>query len=214
MAKEPEERYQTMREFDDDLEPFDERESGQSAAEVLAVAGSDPSERVSWLAGVVKMAQTTTLARGARFARPMIVMASTMGVLWVLGGVTTIAQSAIVWAGGGQELTRIEVWTTVLGAAGALVTPIVLFVRYVNKKIWASTPRAMAFASRLWQTVVASTATFGLVVLGIQLYEGVVSRRPDSASWPGYPIFAFLFSVLVGGLVWLLAGGGKLRSRR
>jgi hypothetical protein len=214
MAKEPEERYQTMREFDEALEAFDASAGSAGAGQALALpGGSDPSERMSWLAGVVRMAQTTTLARGARFARPMIVVASAMGTLWILGGVVAIAQSGIVWAGGGQVLSRIEVWTTVLGAVGALLTPAVLYVRYINKRVWASTPRAMAFASRVWQTVVASTASFGLAVLGIQLYEGVVSRRPDGVSWPGYAIFSFLFALLVGALVWLFSGSSRRTKR-
>jgi serine/threonine-protein kinase len=214
MAKEPEERYQTMREFDEALAAFDESGGDPRASVTLAVPeDAEPSERMSWLAGVVRVAQTTTLARGARFARPMIVVASTLGTLWIAGGMTATAQNAITWANGGQELSRVEVWTTVLGAAGALLTPLVLYVRYLGKRVWSSTPRAMAFASRLWQTVVASTASFGLVVLGILLYEGVVSRRPDGVSWPGYPIFTFLFALSVGALVWWFSASSATGKR-
>src|SRR5690606_25260016 len=81
MAKDPAERYQSMAEFEADLAAFDD---GSLERGPLALAGANGSaeERMSWLAGVVRFAQTTGLAKGANFSRPMIVVLSVVATLW------------------------------------------------------------------------------------------------------------------------------------
>lgn len=201
MAKEPSERYQTMSEFEHDLAAFDD---GSLERSPLAVAPGNAAEaeRMSWIAGVVRFAQTAGLAKGARFSRPMIVLLSVVATLWMFAGLCDIAQSVILLVGTGGKLTKVETWAIVLGVLGVLVTPLVLWYRYVSSKVWASTPRAMDLAQRLWAAVLSSAAVYGMGAVGVRLYEGLYRGEPAGISWAGYGIELFLAAILVGVAVW------------
>jgi serine/threonine-protein kinase len=199
MAKEPSERYQTMLEFEQDLAAFDDH-SHERGAQLAPTEGD--AERMSWLAGVVRFAQTAGLAKGARFARPMIILLSVLAALWVFAGLCDVAQSAILLAGEGDQLSGVETWATLIGAMGVLVTPLVLWYRYVAQKVWRSTPRAMDLAERLSGSVLSSAAVYGMGTVFVHLYEGLYLGQPDGSAWAGYAIVLFIVAALVGLLTW------------
>ncbi len=209
MAKEPEERYQTMAEFEQDLASFDE-ESAERGAGKLALTEHPETERMSWLAGVVRLAQTTGLAKGAKFSRPMIVVLSAVAALWLFAGLCDIAQSTIVLSSNAHTLSKVETWAILVGAAGILITPLVLWYRYVASKVWRSTPRSMDLAERLWGAVTSSAAVYGLGMLCVHLYEGLYRGEPEASGWAGYSIMLFVAAALVGLATWF---GARLRGR-
>jgi serine/threonine-protein kinase len=201
MAKEPSERYQTMLELEQDLGAFDD---GSLERHPLALAsGLGPeAERVSWIAGVVRFAQSAGIAKGAKFSRPMIVGLSVAATLWVFAGLSDIAQSTILLLGSEPKLTKVETWAILVGVAGVLITPLVLWYRYVAFKVWASTPRAMDLAERLWVAVTSSAAVYGALAIGVRLYHGLYLGQPEGAAWAGYAIVLFLAAALVGAVTW------------
>ena len=212
MAKDPAERYQSMAEFEADLAAFDD---GSLERGPLALAGANGSaeERMSWLAGVVRFAQTTGLAKGANFSRPMIVVLSVVATLWLFAGLCDVARSTVLLAGDGKTLTKVETWAIVVGVAGVLITPLVLWYRHVAAKVWRSTPRSMDLAERLWGSVASSAAAYGMATVAIHLYEGLYRGRPEEIAWPGYAIVLFVLAVLTGMVTWFGARMGAFLKR-
>lgn len=207
MAKDPEERYQSMAEFEEELAAFDGN-SAEHKRVALATETAEQTERMSWLAGVVRFAQSAGLAKGARFARPMIVLLSIIGSLWLYAGLCDLAQSVFLLLNAGERLSKVETWAIVIGVAGVLVTPLSLWYRFVAGKVWASTPRSMDLAERLWGTVASSAAIYGMGSVFVHLYEGLYRSEPEGAAWAGYAIILFLIAAVVGVATWF---GARIR---
>ncbi len=201
MAKEPRERYQTMLEFEQDLAAFDDGSLEHKGA-ALAQGGLGDAERVSWIAGVVRLAQSAGVAQGAKFSRPMIVTMSVAATLWVFAGLCDMAQATILLLGDGQTLTKVETWAILIGVAGVLITPLVLWYRHVALKVWASTPRSMDLAERLWGAVTSSAAVYGVGTIAVRLYHGLYAGDPEGTAWAGYAIILYLAAAVIGASTW------------
>lgn len=201
MAKDPRERYQTMLELDQDLGAFDDGSLERNAT-ALAHGAPGDAERVSWIAGVVRLAQSAGVAQGAKFSRPMIVVLSVTATLWVFAGLCDMAQATILLAGSGQQLTKVETWAILVGVAGVLITPLVLWYRHVAFKVWGSTPRSMDLAERLWGAVTSSAAVYGMGAIGVRLYHGLYVGDPAGTAWAGYAIVLYLAAALIGASTW------------
>ncbi|HEU5072766.1 MAG TPA: serine/threonine-protein kinase [Polyangiaceae bacterium] len=201
MAKEPGERYQTMLELDQDLAAFDDGSLERNVTALGHGSASD-GERVSWIAGVVRLAQSAGVAQGAKFSRPMVVVLSVTATLWVFAGLCDMAQATILLLGSEPKLTTVETWAILIGVAGVLITPLVLWYRHIAFKVWASTPRSMDLAERLWGAVTLSAAVYGFGAIGVRLYHGVYLREPEGTAWAGYAIVLYLVAALVGLSTW------------
>lgn len=201
MAKDPRERYQTMLEFEQDLAAFDDG-SLEPSGKALAHGSPGDAERVSWLAGVVRLAQSTGVAQGAKFSRPMIVALSATAALWVFAGLCDMAQATILLLGSAKTLTKVETWAILIGVAGVLITPLVLWYRHVAQKVWASTPRSMDLAERLWGAVTSSAAVYGIGTIGVRLYHGLYLGEAQGTTWPGYAIILYLVAAAIGVSTW------------
>src|SRR5690606_22029242 len=102
----------------------------------------------------------------------------------------------------GQRLTKVETWAILIGVAGVLITPLVLWYRHVAHKVWASTPRSMDLAERLWGAVISSAAVYGVGTIAVRLYHGLYRGEPEGTTWAGYAIVLYLVAALIGASTW------------
>jgi serine/threonine-protein kinase len=213
MAKEPADRYRSMAAFDADLAVFDtglpaagssvtHDSAGTTFVKPVAASSGDATARTVLAAGPAANQTVARMAREAKMARPTIVAFSIIG--WVL--LTALAVEAIAaairWLGESGNLTPGEATLSVLGAVAATLTPGVLWIRYVLRKVWTSTPRAIELGFRLRRTVLAGAALYGFAALTVSLLEVLVRREAHGISWPGWALVEFVVALTAAAIAW------------
>jgi peptidoglycan biosynthesis protein MviN/MurJ (putative lipid II flippase) len=91
---------------------------------------------------------------------------------------------------------------SLVGALGTLAAPAVLWIRYIGREIWPSTPRAIETQQRLRRTVLYSAAAAGIAALVAQLFEVVVWRSGSGLARPGWALFVIGVAVLFALTTW------------
>jgi hypothetical protein len=115
------------------------------------------------------------------------------------------AGSAIRMAGGaGSELGDAEIVLSTVGAAAALITPLVLWLRYLVREIWPNTPRAIELMARIRRTVLYSATAYAIATLFVQLLFVVVQRHSGAVAHPVWALLAFVIALLAAGGTWMV----------
>ncbi len=201
MAKEPRERFQSIAELDEALAPFDP--GGSLTIAVTAPGPVDVSGRT--VLSQPGMPSPTQLSRGtarqARLARPGLALFTFLGALWVIANAVA-AVAAVIRQLRGGELTPSETVLIPLGTLAAVATPLVLWIRYVLREVWQSTPRAMDLGARLRVAVLYSASAYGLVALLVVLFESVLQRTGEELALPGWALLEASLALAVGGVTW------------
>jgi serine/threonine-protein kinase len=210
MAKSPKDRYQTMEELEGDLAAFDPDILGRSStapppdATPMPVDGSAKTilsgGRSPLRSRRSALAQTQMTARNAR---PGLLFFTFVGFFWLLANVVVAAGSAIRMARGGGELNDVEIVLCTVGAAGALVTPLVLWLRYLVREIWPNTPRAIELMGRIRRTVLYSAAAYAIATLFVAILFVVVQRQSVAVAQPVWSLLTFVMAALAAGGTWI-----------
>src|SRR5262249_26290227 len=140
------------------------------ASEKIDVSGKTVISHPSLL-----KAPTQTVDRSphsARLARPTLAFFSALGFLWLTCSVVVVV-GAIIRQLRGSDLTESETILLPIGAIGAVATPAVLWVRYVLREVWPSTPRAVEIGGRLRRTILYSASAYGIAWLFVGVFEGI-----------------------------------------
>jgi tRNA A-37 threonylcarbamoyl transferase component Bud32 len=215
MAKQPAERTPSMADLHAALAPFDTGEISLAAgAPVTIVSGQasyDPQAR-TLLASREQTAALAEAARGAKLARPTIAALTFVGVALAMGLLIDAAGAAIRQTGEGRDLTSVEVALTGVGVFVALATPGVLWVRWLARRVWASTPRSVQVARRLRRTLLGAAAGYGAAALGVHVFEAVVRRQAAAIASPLWTLVMFAVAVAVAASAWFLSGDGHDKS--
>jgi len=210
MAKAPKDRYQTMEELEHDLAAFDPDHLGRLsttpppeatpmpaaalAKTILSGKGSPRSRRSA-------LAQTQMTAKSAR---PGLLFFTGLGFLWLLTNLVVATGSAIrVVRGDGSELGQTEVVLFIVGAAAALITPLVMWIRYLVREVWPNTPRAIELMGRIRRTVLYSAAAYAIVALFLQLSLVVIQRHSSAIAHPVWALLTFVLALLAALGTWL-----------
>jgi hypothetical protein len=93
--------------------------------------------------------------------------------------------------GAGTNLSGSEVVLLLVGVTATLATPAVLWIRYLRREVWPSTPKSVSWMMRLRTTVLYSAAAYGIAALFVQLFEIAIERSAESVSHPGWTLFTF-----------------------
>jgi serine/threonine-protein kinase len=204
MAKDPKERFQSIAELDEALEPFDQS-SGPLSVAVSTPGAIDVGGRtvLSHPGSATQAPSVRGSARQARLARPGVAFFTVLGTIWVVANAVT-AVAAVIRQLRGGELTASETVLIPLGTLAAAATPLALWIRYVGRQVWQSTPRAMELGARLRLAVLYSATGYGLTALFVQLFESVFQRAGADLSLPGWPLLCASVALLVGGVTWVL----------
>jgi serine/threonine-protein kinase len=207
MAKEPADRHPSMMDLAKALELFDGsgehaalgREFGKSAS--LAPVGSGTrASRAFDAAKMILGAGPTPEAMQAGnltpFARPTIVVASSVLGLWLVGG-TTAALAGLVRVLHEGEVTLTESVLLVVGCLFASLTPAVLYVLHVRRTVWPNSVKSLQLASDLRRAAMAALVTYGGVSIVARIVHTVFLRNSKALTSGGWDIALLLVSVFV-----------------
>lgn len=209
MAKEPADRYQTMAELDAALAEFDTRAPLASSSLLdatntgtLPVSGLDKT--VIAVTGLGTGEQSASLAREAKRARPMLIVYTLMGYAWLVAGlVSGIADVLRFMRAPNDTVTYTEAVLLTLGVGLATLTPLALWVRYLKRDIWRNTMRSLNLSRQVGAAVGVSLATYGALMLLLQVLEGVVLRLPLNSGQPALSGLLFGLGLVAGWGAWV-----------
>jgi serine/threonine-protein kinase len=204
MAKEPRERFQTMDELDAALSAFDPANAVlpvlANAKATIDVSGKTVVSQPGVAAPAVAVERSV---HSARLARPALAFFTSLGFLWLVTSVV-VAVGAFIRQLRLADLTAAETVLLPVGAVAAAATPAVVWVRYLAREVWPSTPRAVEMGSRLRRTVLYSASAYGISALFVHLFEGVVQRNGAGLARPGWALMAFVVALTVGVATWVM----------
>ncbi len=219
MAKEPQDRFQTMEELDAALEPFDlgpiagpttkdtATRRGPTVISPRAGAGADPTART--------MIAANAAAGGgaAKLSRPTIVL-STFGLtLWIACGLVD-AIGGLVRATRDGDLTSTEVVLLMVGCGIIVLLGAAYFAVQIRKKIWGNSVRALELSTDLRRTFFATFVAYTTVTLGARLAMTVIMRQANVISHGAWDVLAFVSSALVAFVVWSVGPISRSMRRR
>jgi len=153
IARNPAERFQSMTELD---------------AALASLVRSDLPVVANTTAESLRAPDPTAeLGRAVPTARPRIIAMTFLGLVLTVA----ILVDVLGWMLGAfmdASLSETEGTLLVLGVLGALVTPLILWVRFLWRRVWRNSLRAVGLARRITVTFSAATATYALVVLTLR----------------------------------------------
>ena len=114
-----------------------------------------------------------------------------------------VASCIRFFRGVGAEVTPSEALMISIGAACALGTPAVLWIRHLAREVWPSTPRAIEAQRRLRRTVLFSAATAGIIALAAQLIDGVLKQKGSAVAAPFWALSMIATALAVGAATWI-----------
>jgi serine/threonine-protein kinase len=208
MAKEARDRHQTMAELEGALAAFEEggriAVRGQIITEVPEDLTASNAHRAFDLAKRM-LAGTSTAAHAgttnlARVARPMIVIASAVLGLWVVGG-TTASLAGLVRVLHDGEITLTECVLLVVGCLFAAATPLALYVLHVRKVIWPNSVRALQLANDLERAASAALISYGALSIVARIGHTVLFRSSKGLASGYWDIALFAVSILAAATV-------------
>ncbi|HSO38516.1 MAG TPA: serine/threonine-protein kinase [Labilithrix sp.] len=228
MAKEPRDRYQTMGDLEKALAAFENNDKAmvvQSHAErsaplEIAAPASGASRALELAKGFLLSGGGSASSSGqsatlAKIARPMIVLASAVLGLWLVGG-TTAALAGLVRVLHDGEITLTESVLLVVGCLFAAATPIALYVMHVRKVIWPNSVRALQLAGDLKRTATAALIAYGGLSIVARIGHTVLWRSSKGLTSGVWDILLFVVSILaavtVGGFGPLVRNMRRRRS--
>jgi tRNA A-37 threonylcarbamoyl transferase component Bud32 len=209
MAKEPEERFQSMEEMSSALARF---EQGSTADAATLPASGVPMPTLP--PAPVSQENTGVGMRITPHARPLLLVTACAALVWAATLLTTAAASAIGLAAGrpASALSQLELGLLVSAVSATLVTPGLLVIRHVKKRIWENTVKVGELLRTVVVILLASAAAYGIAAAVVEVTDGVV--RPflsDSSTgpvaWPGWSLVWAAVAVLAG-----MTAGVRIRS--
>ncbi len=164
--------------------------------------------------------------REVRSARPALILVTLVGYAWLVGILvlgaadvirfsktsivrlmTTAPEGATLSIGG--KLTRNEAILVSVGVAAATITPLLVWIRHVARKVWPNTSTSVAFAARARASLTAGIVWYGILTLSLNLLESTIIRQSPGtlqAIWSA-PIIVTSLSFLI--TTWWFAGHRK-----
>jgi len=164
MARDLEQRFGSLAELDAALAGL----IGESVRSPVAAASSATPMEVGG-----------DTARAVQRARPAIVLYTLLALLLFSGAIVSMAARLVARTAEAGTLDGSEGPLIVLGTLGAIVTPLVLWIRWVARTVWGNSLKAVALARRLIAVVgSASVAYVGVGLFSIML--ALVLGDPDA----------------------------------
>jgi serine/threonine protein kinase len=209
MAKKPAERYASMREFDAALAQFE-------------VADSQPSGERKSLNPLPREGATQTLLHWSHLwhseaplaetvrTRLLAATLSSFAYLWAL--LIDAGTGAIRWSRAGTPLAATEIVLVVLGSAGLLLAPGIVWTRYVVDRVWPSTPRSIDVLSKVQRVLLTSLAAYGAGALTVRVSTSALHSATSGAGSPSWSVLAFAAAVGAGFVGWWTGKPRKPRS--
>jgi serine/threonine protein kinase len=200
MARDPAERYQNMAEFEQALAGFEAEGLARPLESLAPPAPSrgEPSAR--------RTRHSAESDADVHAARPRL-------VLFVLAAAALMISGAISSIVGVEYAThyrfsRMELELLSLGIVGSSLTPALLWVLHVRRRVWENSSRVLSLLGQVRAAVIAFVSMYGLGLLALHVIDDFAVRVVGSSglpamgvSWPGWslllPVMALNASVTV-----------------
>ena len=215
MARHPSDRHETMTELEAELAELDPGFATVDGT-LPSIAPPDIAGRVGARPQVKARAAAQTqhalrAQREVRSARPVLVLFTLIGYVWMVAAISTAAADALRWSRGIQgRITDSEAVLILLIAFVATVTPAGIWVRHLERHVWRNTVTSVAFARRARTSLAVALSVHGVLALTTNLLESLVLRQVAGQLQAAYSAPTIVLSVLSGCLTFLF--GGKKRS--
>src|SRR5512133_3156711 len=207
MARSPQERHSTMAELEAELAELDPS-SGSVDGSLPSIAppadtGANPNANVRPVRSRAAQTQHALRAqREIRSARPVLVLFTLIGYLWLVAAISTAAADGLRWSRGLQgRITDSEAILILLIAIVATITPVGIWVRHLERRVWRNTVTSVAFARRARASLAFALSTYGVLSLAINLIESLVMRQAAGQIQAAYSAPAIVVSMLAAGLI-------------
>jgi serine/threonine-protein kinase len=210
MARNPSERHASMAELEAELAELDSTTGSvdgslpsiaPATTTVASAIGALPKSRA------VQTQHAIRTQREVRSARPVLVLFTLVGYVWLVAAISTAAADALRWSRGIQgRITDSEAILILLAAFVATVTPAGLWVRHLERHIWRNTVTSVAFARRARTTLAVALSTQGVLALVTNLVESLILRQSAGQLQAAYSAPTIILSVLAGSLAFLFVG--------
>jgi tRNA A-37 threonylcarbamoyl transferase component Bud32 len=213
MAKEPGERPSSMEELEAELSAFERPSAAKTAGGAPTVrAEGDARTLLANDAATLIGGSAVLAARSAKRARPALVLATLLGLgigfLLLTDGVLA-AVRFITDPTRGPSTGEIVLSVVIAGAV--FLAPSVLWLRFIVKNVWSSTPRAIETALRAKAALYVGAAVYAVGSLSVRLFEVALRRSPDGVAWPGWTLLVLTLTLGSVAISWFLP---KLLAKR
>jgi serine/threonine protein kinase len=185
MAKNPDDRYPDMAAFEQALEGLPNLRISPESMSPAGLAAPAP------VPSVKRITHVSESDADIQAARPRLLLALLAAVLLLIS-TATIAISGIELATG-YTFGKVELRLILLCIIGSSLTPAVLWVLHIRRKIWTSSSRVLSLLGQVRAAALAGIISYGLLVLGFHVIDDFLVRvvgRPDvtavGATWTGW----------------------------
>jgi serine/threonine protein kinase len=214
MARHPDDRHSSMAQLEAELAELDPGSGSVDGSLPSIAPPAAPTANSAAPLARVRAAQTQhamRVQREVRSARPVLVLMTLVGYAWLVAAISTAAADALRWSRGLQgRITDSEAILILLVAFVATLTPVGIWVRHLERRVWRNTVTSVAFARRARTSLAVALSTHGVLALSTSLLESLVLRQSAGQLQAAYSAPTIVVSILAGGLSFLLVG--KKRS--
>jgi serine/threonine-protein kinase len=180
MARNPEERFQSIADFDAALAPYDE--DVQLKSNDAAMSGARP--RMPSQATIMSI-DAARVVGGARPQAFLLALLAALGLVMILlsatGGLIRILRD-------GGAVRPTESLVVALVVAVGLATPLVLLIRHLQTKVWANTARVIELVYALRDPILVGLACAGFAGLLLRVLETMFLRTTGGAGWAPWDV--------------------------
>ncbi len=162
MARNPDERYQSMLELGQALDAFAEADQACEQSPAMAIR---PGSRLLLEAE----------ARNVSTARPRLVGLGIVSLLLLVIGLSSTVPSIELFTGK-LKFTRMESALILLGIVGTLLTPSLLFFRRLRKTVWGNHARVLDHLHTLQLSLLWSLMAYGVAAVVVRFLDDIVGR--------------------------------------
>jgi serine/threonine protein kinase len=210
MSKGPDQRYATMRDLDAALAEFDQNAalSGISTSQRLSIP--PPVAAVEPPANLLQRLVRLYTDGGPEHARDHLWVLSAAYALFLLAGLVAFSTGILRLGSEAGLLTVREAVMCVLAAVVVTCIPAIAWAQHLFWHVWPSTQRVVETLATTRRVLAASMISYAAGMSLMRLI-GAVGSSPGSLAWPGWDLFVFPLSLLVGGAFYWFER--KLRGR-
>lgn len=193
MAKNPDDRYPDMRAFEQALDALPAAKALTKTNAPAMLATPEPPV----------VARAAASDADIHAARPRLVLALSSAV-GLLVASASIAISGVELAIG-YEFGKVELRLILLGIIGTSLTPAVLWLLHVRRKVWDSSSRVLSLLGQVRAAVLAGLVSYALLVLIAHLIDDFLIRAalrpglaPVGVAWRGWNLLLPAIGLVTG----------------
>jgi hypothetical protein len=181
MAKEPENRYSSMAELDEQLAAF-EPEATRSLSLLPPPAAPMGRQQGKTTIAATKRSPSISIAdvdratREAKLARPTLLFISFVIYVWAVGCLVDIGSASLAFLRNEQGPTPTEKMVVSIIVVTISLTPLVFWIRHLGS-VWGNSVRSVELAQVLRHVVLSATIPYAFLALALRVFAPLADPR-------------------------------------